>query len=667
MKKLIKFFIIIIALGLLPLFSFAQTFGNEWIDYDQQYFKIHVSEDGIYKISYSELLSSGIPVNVLDPRGIQLFYKGEEQYIYIKGEGTSGIFDPTGYLEFYGQRNRGEEDLAFYEDNSDQVNPDYSFYNDTSAYFITWNYSTSNRRMTSENSTDFSPYISSAQAYCKKNIRTNYVSSFFWGSTRCFFTEGEGWFDNAVITESSPRNKTISVPELYSTAAIAEFEIAVVGAPANQVTSTVPHHLKVSFLGDVRIDEMYSGYQFVKEQIDIPANQLSSSIQFSFSANDITEPGINDRNVVSYINIKYPHSWNFENQDYFEFHLPANSSSTKDYLEIEDFNSGTTIYLYNFHNHERILVQNSSGTLKALVNYTDSERFMAICNQSGYKSVDQISKIGSNNKFTDYFGLYSNADYLIITHKNLWSSCEQYATYRSSTGYNVALIDIDQLYNQYAYGINKHPIAIRNFNNELYNFSDRYRQMFLVGKSIHYRMIRNSPSLYANCLVPTAGNPSSDNFITAGLGTTTFEPLVGTGRLSARENSDVLDYLNKITEYENSPTDDWMKRVVHFGGGVNSMEQSTFANYLLAYENVIEDTLFGGIVSTFLKSSSEPIQITQSDSITNLINGGVTLITFFGHASASGFDQNIDFPENYENDNKYPFILANSCFSVDIH
>ncbi|MCK9321979.1 MAG: hypothetical protein M0P32_08260, partial [Bacteroidales bacterium] len=60
----------------------AQNYGNEWINYEQQYFKIHVSSDGLYRVSYSELVSAGIPVSLIDSRGISVFHKGEEQYIY---------------------------------------------------------------------------------------------------------------------------------------------------------------------------------------------------------------------------------------------------------------------------------------------------------------------------------------------------------------------------------------------------------------------------------------------------------------------------------------------------------------------------------------------------------------------------------------------------------
>ncbi|MDD2634634.1 MAG: C25 family cysteine peptidase [Bacteroidales bacterium] len=644
----------------------AQDYGNEWINYDQQYFKIHVSSDGLYRVSYAELVGAGIPIGLIDSRGISIFHNGEEQYIHINGQNSSGVLDPAGYIEFYGQRNRGQQDEAFFDNPTNRVNNDYSFYNDTSAYFLTWNYTTNNRRFVSVNQTDYDSYIASAQDYCIKNIRTNYTSTFHWGSTQSLYTQGEGWFDNKTITETAAVTKIIQLPEIYSTLTDAQMEVAAVGLHANLPSSNVPHHLKLEFLGQTRIDETYTGYEFVRKTLNIPANQLISPMSFKFTSNDVSQPEINDRNVVSYIDIKYPHTWDFENTNYFEFILPKNLATSKDYLEIQNFNAGTNTYLYDLTNHERILVNNVSGTLKALVNHTGTQRKMIICTQSAYKSVDRITKISSNNKFTDYFGEHQNADYLIITHKSLWSGAEQYAAYRSST-FNVLLMDVNHLYDQYGYGINKHPAAIRNMSRKFYDYSDKARFLFLIGKSIHYRAVRNNATNYANCLVPSAGNPSSDNLITAGIDGNIYNPVFGTGRLSVNNNEGILQYLDKIIAYESNPTEEWMKRILHFGGGGDSGEQSNFANYLNGYKSIIEDTLFGASVTTFLKNSSAPIQITQSDSVRHLINTGTSMMTFFGHAFGQGFDQNIDFPDTYNNQNKYPFILANSCFVGDLH
>ncbi|HVA98595.1 MAG TPA: C25 family cysteine peptidase, partial [Bacteroidia bacterium] len=223
------------------------------------------------------------------------------------------------------------------------------------------------------------------------------------------------------------------------------------------------------------------------------------------------------------------------------------------------------------------------------------------------------------------------------------------------------------LYDQFAYGIAQDQLAIRNFCNYAINkWPGKPKYLFLIGKGIHQYLNRQDTVNYNRNLVPSFGNVSSDNLITAGLNGTFLQPAIPTGRLAAASASDVSAYLAKVEQYNTAPAALWKKQVLHFGGGSNSTEQAMFAAYLNNYKNIIQGTNFGGYVHTFLKTTSAPIQITISDSVTNLINKGVSIMTFFGHASGTNFDQNIDDPSAYNNTGKYPMLIANSCFAGDI-
>lgn len=168
--------------------------------------------------------------------------------------------------------------------------------------------------------------------------------------------------------------------------------------------------------------------------------------------------------------------------------------------------------------------------------------------------------------------------------------------------------------------------------------------------------------------MPSIGWPSSDGLFSAGLNDPgTFIPAIPTGRICAQLPEHVSWYLSKVREYESNSPAEWMKNVLHFGGGMDSSEQTTFRLYLENYKAIIEDTLFGGNVNSFYKTSSMPIQQTQLQLINDLIRNGSTLLTFFGHAAANSFDQSIEEPQNFNNQDKYPFLLANSCFVGDIH
>ena len=175
---------------LLPAVLPAQNYGNEWINYDQIYYKIKVAQDGVYRIPYQTLVNSGFPADEIDPRRIQVFYEGEEQYIYIQGEGTSGIFDPSGYIEFYGKRNRGYRDTILWDAPENCINPDHSLFSDTSVYFITYNDSFSNRRMVQLNDNNYSAYAGNLSPYCIKHVRKNYTGTYYGAATRCVYSKG---------------------------------------------------------------------------------------------------------------------------------------------------------------------------------------------------------------------------------------------------------------------------------------------------------------------------------------------------------------------------------------------------------------------------------------------------------------------------------------------
>src|SRR5580765_2212713 len=100
MRRVQSFIILVLALA--PLSVLAQ-YSNSWVSFSQSYFKIPVARDGVYRLRYSDLQAAGFPLSS-DPRFIQLFHRGKEQAIYVKGQ-ADAVFDASDYIEFYGQKN----------------------------------------------------------------------------------------------------------------------------------------------------------------------------------------------------------------------------------------------------------------------------------------------------------------------------------------------------------------------------------------------------------------------------------------------------------------------------------------------------------------------------------------------------------------------------------
>ena len=116
----------------------GQTYyGNEWINYEQQYIKIKVGADGIYQLTPEQLTAAGFPVSNIDASEYRLYWLGTEQRLHCTK--TDGALSDGDFLAFYGEKNRSQLDRYLFSDPDRQMlNPDYGLTSDTSVYFLTW-------------------------------------------------------------------------------------------------------------------------------------------------------------------------------------------------------------------------------------------------------------------------------------------------------------------------------------------------------------------------------------------------------------------------------------------------------------------------------------------------------------------------------------------------
>lgn len=147
------------------IFRNKLQYGNEWIVPGQKYYKFFIHKDGMYRLSYSDLVSAGIPVQEIEAKNIQIFKNGEEQAIRTS---TESIISTSDYIQFYATRNRGELDAALLRPGIPLFNPEFSMFTDTAAYFLTWNKSVSGLR-TNTLPNDNSNPLAVEQSYFKKS------------------------------------------------------------------------------------------------------------------------------------------------------------------------------------------------------------------------------------------------------------------------------------------------------------------------------------------------------------------------------------------------------------------------------------------------------------------------------------------------------------------
>jgi hypothetical protein len=659
----------------------AQVFGNEWINYSQKYYRIKVWNDGVYRIPWTAL-STAIPeLAGTDPRNVQLFGRGQEQFIHVEGE-ADGTWNDGDYIEFFGRKNDGWLDARLYANPaSEQSNPYYSMFTDTAVYFLTWNTSLSNRRFSNETDQNFTAYT--AAPYFTQEIVSQQTGTYYFGktdfnnSTDPEYTEGEGWSGDVFTAPIINQITQLPSPNGVSTGPAAELQVTY------KSVSNAPwfgdHRYKLRLGTQPQIDSTFEGHGSRRFTLSMPASGLgAATTPYRFTYDDTTNNAgqlVTSNSVFSNYRWRYPHNFNLENKTFFRMRIPNNAAAEKYLLNMTNLaNASGGALLWDLTNGYRIAVVNQSNVLKAVLpngTIADRECYITTTSQVVTLSDAAIRPIDYNpaqpGRFTDYTAL-GGVDFVLVTHRSLSSEAQAYKAYRS-TRYSTEVFYIDELIDQFAYGIQQHPLSIRGFADAaLAYWTNKPEFLYLLGKSISAHHLRNDAEAWSQCLVPTFGYPSSDILFTAGLAQTLpYEPALATGRLSATSGADVTAYLNKVQEYESATPDLWMKQVLHFGGGTSQGEQQTYLNYLNTYEQTIEDTLFGGTVYTYQKTTSAPIEQSQSAIITDYINNGVSLMTFFGHATGNGFDVSIDEPTAYNNQGKYPFLIGNSCYAGDIH
>src|SRR6185312_10144624 len=98
MKKLLLVFFVFITAS-----AWAQTYPNNWIDYNKTYYKFNIGQTGLYRIPQSALNAIGLGNTPAEQ--FQLWRNGEQVSIYTSA--TTGVLGSSGYIEFWGLVNDG--------------------------------------------------------------------------------------------------------------------------------------------------------------------------------------------------------------------------------------------------------------------------------------------------------------------------------------------------------------------------------------------------------------------------------------------------------------------------------------------------------------------------------------------------------------------------------
>lgn len=649
--------------------ALSQNFN--WITPNKTYLKMYVSGEGMNRVTRNEFTNSGINTSNIDPRTVQVYYKGNEIPVYFEGE-QDGSFDANDFIDFYGQKNSGGLTTTYLASFGPTVF-DYStneyndLYSDTSVYWIGWDGSNGLRFTLSS----FSAVSEYPQNFSFEKIHFEVDSVYSLGQTinantdfRFFNNEkisGEGWYwRNLTAAGGYSISRVFSLPLLNTLPANCTFRIF--AYPNSRDTSFNEHKIVLTLNSTAITTLARNDYA----RFDTTVTFQSSL--FNNSQNTVTvtyTPTFSNTNATpslyfDLIELTYPKQFRFANSF---CKITLNSSDTASAVfKVTGFNSSAPYTIYDIKNNIKITTINNEGDTLLFKGKKNGD--FEIYNQSITRK-----PFRSESRQVQNLAASSNgADYIVIYNRLFEPQAEQLRSHRQTRdNFRSVKVPVDDIIDIFNYGI-ENPIAIRRFVKHVY---DNWQQpkvgyLALLGRgSLDPKNNKLTNNFYRN-LVPVYGNPPSDGyFVNFNLNGFTYFHQAAVGRLPAYTQQEAQDMVNKIITYENETPQSWWKNFDMITGGPNRIEQiqyQTQSNELV--NNYITSAPISGITEKIYRNDSAGfITFNYADSIKNAINRGGLIVNFIGHAASQNWELGLEEPQTLSNGNRLPLVLSMTCFT----
>lgn len=249
--------------------------------------------------------------------------------------------------------------------------------------------------------------------------------------------------------------------------------------------------------------------------------------------------------------------------------------------------------------------------------------------------IDDINEVG----FTNLKSTENQADIIYITSKVLAESVDEYLEYRVGThpDLNFKLVFIEDIYNEFSYGL-KGPHSVKEFlKYAFYNWSSpKFSYLYLIGET-SWDPEQKGKSSIVKSIVPTFGFPVSDVWYADLDESNQTREEIYVSRITPNNNQDVLNYLEKLKEFEKVKYSPWLKKMLLLVGGAQH-EKESFLNttntaFRIPYISELK------IDTTYVESiPQDGFEISRGEDIRREINNGVLWTNFLGHGSTTVFD-----------------------------
>lgn len=415
--------------GLFSIHFLVQGQVNQWIDYDRDYYKIPTASDGVFRLSYTTLSASGIPVESIDPREIRVFHRGREVAVTIQGE-ADGRFDQEDFLEFIGRRNDARLDEGLY-DNPDWIpNPYYNTYNDTTAFFLTISPGERGSRMgTISLQSDMEEAISyqkSALMHYSEQYAMGRV--YFPGVRLSVYDQGQGW-TSSILSRGASRSIAFTNLGTVVDKGTPRLQLSLVGRSETPHLSAIkvgPSVNELRELGQYRYDNFQS--KIIEE--DLRVTDFSADGNLFVSIASLGENNAVDNISINYARVSYQAAVSPGDFDNEVFGYEQGGKK----IPITGVNENYVAYeIEDIYNPIKLELAQRGGVLEFPAGISGKPGKVLVQNERQVIEPNVLKKVRFRN-FSE-----QNANFLIISHEllkrpaaNYGDPVSAYASYRAT-------------------------------------------------------------------------------------------------------------------------------------------------------------------------------------------------------------------------------------------
>lgn len=602
--------------------SSQNSIETQWDVASQPGVKLMVRKNGWYRINQPDLAVAGLDVS-RDSRFLQLYVDGEEIPIIVNG-GRSGRLEPADSIEFYAT---GLETPS----------------TDLHTYYLLYGRQAGRRISVSPAGSGAQSRAQSFPLTIERKERSIYFITLKNG-------DKDNWFGPIITSEPVEQRLTLQHVD-RNAADAATLEIALQGVTSTE--SPTGHSVKV-LLNGVAVGAInFDGEAHPLSRLSVPNGILQEGEnRLSLQA----QAGEMDISLLDYVRLTYSHIYTADDNSLL-FTLAGGEA-----IKVDGFDS-SRIRVFDITDAsapQEILGSiepRGAGYAVTVASAEAGQRTLFALTPEQILRPEAIA----TNQPSSWNRFNQGADLVIISHRSFISGLEPLKHLRRTQGYQVSVIDVEDLYDEFSYGA-RSPQAIKDFLSRAKVSWRRAPQFVLLFGDASFDP-KNHMGLGDWDLVPTKIIETSQMETASDDWLADFNadgmPDMAVGRLPARSPQEAATMIAKIVSYEQTGRQEGVLLVADKNDGFD------FERVSRSVKNLIPP---GTPVREVFRSQFD--DATASRQVIEGVNSGPKLVNYLGHGSVQLWRGNLLTTSDVAaltNEKGLSFVVSMTCLNGFYH